>query len=126
MPMRAILAGLLLTVYGSIALTGIVPWFNPCIGASRFVECVDPQRMTEVQMQNGGTLTCNLGVCDYFPSIWERLVQLLTCLLLVAGAGALAALTVRERRALIGLSTSAATVVSAIALTTLVYPYGAT
>jgi hypothetical protein len=126
MRLRAILAVLAFSMFGSVALTGLAPWFNPCVGAPRFVDCVDPLKTRELTMQNGGTLACNLGICDYFPSTWERLVQALTLLLLIGGGGALAALCSRERRVLIGLTTAGATIAISIALTAFIYPYGAT
>jgi hypothetical protein len=125
MRLRALLAVFAFSFIGSVALTGLAPWFNPCIGAPRFVDCVDPLKSRELKMQTGGTLYCNLGICDYFPSTWERVVQISTLLLLIGGAGALAALCCRERRALIALMTAGATIALSFALAAYMYPHGA-
>jgi hypothetical protein len=125
MRLRAVLASLTLAALGAVALTGLAPWFNPCIGAPRFVDCIDSNEVREIEMQAGGTLTCRLGICDYFPSMWERLVQALTFLLLVGGVGALAALCVRERRWLAGLGTGGAAIALFVLFAWFMYPHTA-
>ena len=124
MRLRAILTASAFSMLGGVALAGLAPWFNPCIGPPVFVDCIDPLQARELKMQSGGTLYCNLGICDYFPSTWERIVQISTFLLLIGGTGALAALCCRERRVLIGMMTVVATIALSVALSMYIYPHG--
>lgn len=108
---------------GGAALVTIAPWLNPCIGAMRFSECVDPLSDPE-----GRSLVswCYLGVCDSFPTVLGIALRVLAVLSVLVGSGVLVGRIVNDRRLLHGATAAGLTLVVGAASITFLYPYGAT
>ena len=109
---------------GAATLVLIAPWLNPCIGAHRFADCMDPRLMSDTEVFNPERW-CYWGICDWFPSTPEIIARIAIVLLVVLGAGAFGARLRGEHRATRGVATATLAVVLAVALTWYMYPYAA-
>ncbi len=123
---RALIAAMSLSAAGAAVLAFIAPWLDPCIGASRFADCVDPN---SPQADSQGLIVvapdslCYLGVCDYFPSAMEIVMRVCVVVLVVLATATISARVVESRRTMCGVATASATVALAFALTSYLYPY---
>jgi hypothetical protein len=121
---RSLASVLVPAAAGAIALACIAPWLYPCIGASRFAECIDPELISSSDSY-GPETWCYLGICDWFPSALERMGRIAVILAVIVGAGIIGSRTVRIDNMRFGIATSVATVVLAAGAIWYAYPWAA-
>jgi len=119
---RALLRVLGVSAAAAALLVLLAPWLNPCIGAIRYADCIDPKLVSEAEAMDPA-LWCYWGICDWFPSAQEKLWRIAAVLLVLAGAVALSVRLAKEQRMQCGVLTSIVTMVLAIAATWYLYPY---
>jgi hypothetical protein len=123
---RSLIAAMSLSAGGAAVLSFIAPWLNPCIGASRFADCIDPN---SPHADSQGLIVvpadswCYLGVCDDFLSATDIVIRICVVTLVLLAAGILSARVVERRRIIYGIVTALATTVLASALTSYLYPF---
>jgi urea transporter len=110
-----------LSVAGAAVLAITAPWLNPCIGASRFTDCIDPNS-PQADGQSPER-SCYLGVCDFFPSVGETLSRILVVLLVVSGVAFLVGRTVTGQRVVYAAVAALVSAALAMAITWYAYPY---
>ena len=119
---RTLIRALAVSAVAAALLVVLAPWLNPCIGAIRYADCIDPKLVSEIQALDPDQW-CYWGLCDWFPSAAEKLSRVATVSLILAGAIVLSARHASEQRVPCGLLTGIVTIALAIAATWYLYPY---
>jgi hypothetical protein len=118
---RAVITTLSLAAAGAVVLSIAAPWVNPCIGASRFSDCVDPFS------PSGGPedleRLCYWGICDLFLSPSDLTVRVVLVLVILLIPTILSARIASGKRAIHAFAALAATIVLGFLVTWFLYPY---
>ena len=95
MRIRPILSMLALSFIGGAVISLNLWWVSPCVGAFRFVDCIE--LFSGQEIIDYGLPVCHMQNCETFFSAFETLSRILFMLAIIVGTGALGAFFVFVR-----------------------------